>query len=206
MALVDMKKFNQETRKSGTDDNGCELAEITLMIVESKTTEQSSGLGKVIIGVVVLVSVCTVALVITGVTSLISLAERIHPVAGSVVFWAIVLAAAFFALYGAIETDKPDIQKLRLELDYPEVARQFRMIEQDTRPLLVCYEPKRELFERVRSAAQAGRTGDGAGIGACGAGGAIGSALLSRIGRILLRTHRLQAGAVDASRSRDHFP
>lgn len=55
-----------------------------------------------IIGVVVLLTVCVVALVITGMTSLISLADRIHPVAGNVVFWTIVLAAAGAALYFAI--------------------------------------------------------------------------------------------------------
>src|SRR5438309_8712472 len=65
-------------------------------------TVENSGARKIIIGVVVLLTVCVCALVITGLTSLISLAERIHPVAGSVVFWAIALAAAFFALYGAI--------------------------------------------------------------------------------------------------------
>ena len=57
---------------------------------------------KVIIGMVVLLTVCVVSLIIAGLTSLISLADRIHPVAGSVVFCAIVLATAFFALYGSI--------------------------------------------------------------------------------------------------------
>ena len=67
-----------------------------------KAPAESTGARKIIIGVVVLLTVCVVALVITGLTSLISLADRIHPVAGSVVFWAVVLTAAFFALYGAI--------------------------------------------------------------------------------------------------------
>jgi hypothetical protein len=69
---------------------------------ESNVADQSSGLRKIIIGVVVLSTVCVVALVITGVTSLISLADRIHPVAGAIVFWSVVLAAAFCALYAAI--------------------------------------------------------------------------------------------------------
>ncbi len=63
----------------------------------------------------------------------------------------------FQALYGAIDTDKRGIQKLRQEMDFPEVARQFRMIEQDTRPVLVCYAPKEELFAQIRDAAQSGR-------------------------------------------------
>src|SRR2546430_12367254 len=51
---------------------------------------------------VVLVTVCVVSLIVAGVTSLISLAERIHPVAGSVVFWTLILTAGFFALYCVI--------------------------------------------------------------------------------------------------------
>jgi hypothetical protein len=50
----------------------------------------------------VLVTVCLLSLVIAGVTSLISLAERIHPVAGTIVFWSVCLAAGFFALYCVI--------------------------------------------------------------------------------------------------------
>jgi len=62
----------------------------------------NAGLRRIIVGVVVLLTVCVVALVITGVTSLISLADRIHPVAGSVVFWVVVLTAAGFAFYATI--------------------------------------------------------------------------------------------------------
>jgi len=47
----------------------------------------------------VLITVCLLSLIIAGVTSLISLAERIHPVAGTIVFWGVCLAAGFFALY-----------------------------------------------------------------------------------------------------------
>lgn len=70
--------------------------------MNSDVSAQRSGLHKTIIGLVILLTVCVVAIVITGATSLISLADRIHPVAGSVVFWTIVLAAAFAALYGTI--------------------------------------------------------------------------------------------------------
>ena len=47
-------------------------------------------------------TVCLVSLIIAGVASLISLADRIHPIAGTIVFWAVCLAAGFFALYFAI--------------------------------------------------------------------------------------------------------
>ena len=48
------------------------------------------------------ITVCVISVVIAGLTSLISLADRIHPVAGSIVFWAVCLTAGFFALYCAI--------------------------------------------------------------------------------------------------------
>src|SRR6266498_398635 len=63
---------------------------------------ENSGVRKIIITLVVLTTVCVLSLIVGGVTSLISLADRIHPVAGSVVFWTIVLAAGFFAFYCVI--------------------------------------------------------------------------------------------------------
>ena len=48
------------------------------------------------------ITVCLLSLIIAGVTSLISLAERIHPIAGTIVFWSVCLAAGFFALYCVI--------------------------------------------------------------------------------------------------------
>jgi len=50
----------------------------------------------------VMLTVCVVSVIIAGVTSLVSLADRIHPVAGTIVFWAVCLAAGFFTLYCAI--------------------------------------------------------------------------------------------------------
>ena len=47
----------------------------------------------------VTVTVCLVSVIIAGFTSLILLADRIHPIAGTIVFWAVCLAAGFFALY-----------------------------------------------------------------------------------------------------------
>src|SRR6266540_1135413 len=63
---------------------------------------ENSGVRKIVITLVVLTTVCVLSLIVGGVTSLISLADRIHPVAGSVVFWTIVLAAGFFAFYCVI--------------------------------------------------------------------------------------------------------
>ncbi len=43
--------------------------------------------------------VSMLSLIVAGATSLISLAERIHPVAGTIAFWSICLAAGFCAVY-----------------------------------------------------------------------------------------------------------
>ena len=64
--------------------------------------EQNFSARKIVIALVVLMMVCLLSLIIAGVTSLISLAERIHPLAGSIVFWTLILAAGFFALYCVI--------------------------------------------------------------------------------------------------------
>jgi hypothetical protein len=60
---------------------------------------QNSSARKIIVVLAILITVCLLSLIIAGVTSLISLAERIHPVAGTIVFWSVCLAAGFFALY-----------------------------------------------------------------------------------------------------------
>src|SRR5437660_2564657 len=62
----------------------------------------SSGARRIIIPLVVLTTACVLSLIVAGVTSLISLADRIHPVAGTIVFWSFFLAAGFFALYCVI--------------------------------------------------------------------------------------------------------
>jgi CRISPR-associated endonuclease/helicase Cas3 len=43
----------------------------------------------------------------------------------------------FTLLFGAVETDRDDIQGLRAALDYEEVARVFRLIEDDGAPVVV---------------------------------------------------------------------
>jgi hypothetical protein len=67
--------------------------------VKTAPADQSFNARKIIVAVVVLVTVCVLSLIVAGVTSLISLAERIHPLAGSIVFWTLILAAGFFVLY-----------------------------------------------------------------------------------------------------------
>lgn len=64
--------------------------------------DQSFNMRKTIIAVVVLVTVCVVSVVVAGIASLISLADRIHPVAGNIAFWSVCLTAGFAALYCVI--------------------------------------------------------------------------------------------------------
>jgi hypothetical protein len=68
----------------------------------SAHADQNSGLRRIILALLALGVISMVSLIVAGATSLISLADRIHPVAGTVVFWAICLAAGFFALYCVI--------------------------------------------------------------------------------------------------------
>jgi len=63
---------------------------------------ENSKARRIVISLVVLVTVCLVSLIVTGVTSLILLADRISPVVGNVVFWSVCLAAALAALYSLI--------------------------------------------------------------------------------------------------------
>jgi len=72
------------------------------MAAKRAVAVQNSSARRVIIGLAVLMSVCVASLIIAGATSLISLADRIHPLAGTIVFWGICLAAGFLALYCVI--------------------------------------------------------------------------------------------------------
>ena len=60
---------------------------------------QNSGARKLTIFVAVLMTVCLASVIVAGVTSLILLADRMHPIVGTIVFWSVCLAAGFFALY-----------------------------------------------------------------------------------------------------------
>ena len=72
-------------------------------IVMSVTSEQQTFSARRIVFVVItLGAVSVLSLIVVGVASLISLADRIHPVAGTIVFWSVCLAAGFFTLYCVI--------------------------------------------------------------------------------------------------------
>src|SRR5215472_10859958 len=61
--------------------------------------DQNSSVRRIILVLLALGVVSMLSLIVAGATSLISLADRIHPVAAAIVFWSICLAAGFFALY-----------------------------------------------------------------------------------------------------------
>src|SRR5207248_5219497 len=63
----------------------------------------------------------------------------------------------FLRLYRNIETDSKKIQILRKAMDYPRVADVFRLIQEDAVAVLVCYQPKKALFEEIEAAASAGK-------------------------------------------------
>ncbi len=70
--------------------------------MSAHAADQNSGLRRIILVLLALGVVSMVSLIVAGATSLISLADRIHPVAGTVVFWGLCLAAGFLALYCVI--------------------------------------------------------------------------------------------------------
>lgn len=70
--------------------------------MNAQAVDQSSGLRKIIFVVLALGVVSMLSLIVAGATSLISLADRIHPVAGTIVFWGLCLTAGFLTLYCAI--------------------------------------------------------------------------------------------------------
>src|ERR1700744_2031921 len=74
--------------------------------MNSEYSTENSGIRKVIIGLLILLTVCVFAVVITGLMNLIALADRIHPIAGSIVCWLVVLSAALVAFYCAIAYSK----------------------------------------------------------------------------------------------------
>ena len=63
---------------------------------------ETQNSGRIVVILAVTITVCLVSVIIAGITSLISLADRIHPIVGTIVFWSVCLAAGFFALYYAI--------------------------------------------------------------------------------------------------------
>src|SRR5260370_28896135 len=67
--------------------------------MRAHAADQNAGLKKIILVLFALGVISMLSLIIAGATSLISFADRVHPVAGTVVFWGICLAAGFFALY-----------------------------------------------------------------------------------------------------------
>lgn len=68
----------------------------------------------------------------------------------------------FETLYGplgSIETDGKGIQALRSSLDFPQISAKFRMIADDTLPVLVRYAPEIKRYETVRSAIHSQKIG-----------------------------------------------
>lgn len=57
----------------------------------------------------------------------------------------------FQALYQVINTDKEEIQKYRAACDYPETAKRFKLIADDTQPVVIEYDDQaRELLRAIQ--------------------------------------------------------
>jgi Domain of unknown function (DUF697) len=70
--------------------------------MSAHAADQNLGLRRIVLVILALGMISMLSLVVAGATSLISLADRIHPVVGTVAFWGLCLAAGFLALYCAI--------------------------------------------------------------------------------------------------------
>src|SRR6266516_2150883 len=70
--------------------------------MSAHAADQNSALRRIILVLFALGVISMLSLIIAGAASLISFADRVHPVAGTVVFWGICFSAGFFALYCVI--------------------------------------------------------------------------------------------------------
>src|ERR1044071_6086926 len=70
--------------------------------MSTHAADQNSSLRRIILVLLALGVVSMLSLIVAGGTSLISLADRVHPVAATVVVWGLCLGAGFFALYCVI--------------------------------------------------------------------------------------------------------
>ena len=80
----------------------CRGCTVLVEAVKNVVAIQNTSSRKLIIALAALLTACLLSLMIAGLASLVSLADRIHPVAGTVVFWCVCLSAGFFALYCAV--------------------------------------------------------------------------------------------------------
>jgi hypothetical protein len=67
---------------------------------------QDSTVRKTALIVLSIALICLLSLIAAGFMSVVTLADRIHPVAGAFVFWGLLLGAGLFVLYGAIRYAK----------------------------------------------------------------------------------------------------
>jgi len=66
------------------------------------SSDATSSSRKIIVAVATVTTLCAASIVIAGLTSLVLLAERIHPIVGQFVLWSVCAALAFFVLYALI--------------------------------------------------------------------------------------------------------
>src|SRR5438128_8074173 len=67
-----------------------------------QTLDQTSSGRKIILTVAIVTTVCVLSIIVAGLTGLVSLAVRIHPMVGQFVFWSVCAALGFLVLYALI--------------------------------------------------------------------------------------------------------
>src|SRR5580704_11582304 len=103
--------------------------------MSAHAADQNSGLRRIVFVLFALGVVSMLSLIVAGVTSLISLADRIHPVAGTIVFWSVCVCAGFFALYCLLAYAKlpralvPPVHNSAPEYDAYLEAPRVRLVE-----------------------------------------------------------------------------
>ena len=97
----------------------------------------NSGARKIILVVAIVVTVCLLSLIVAGFTSLISLADRIHPIAGAIVFWSVCFAAGFFSLYCIVAYAKlPNALVPRKKIQARSTTHIYRLSAPDSQQIL----------------------------------------------------------------------
>ena len=91
--------------------------------------DQSSTGRKIIVALVLVTTLCVLSIIVAGLMSLVSLAERIHPVAGEFVFWSVCAALAFAVLYALVSYARmpaPLVPAAKDSADYEKYIQALR--------------------------------------------------------------------------------
>jgi Domain of unknown function (DUF697) len=95
--------------------------------MKNSSAPASSG-RKIIVTLIAVTTVCAVSIVAAGITSLVSLAERIHPILGQLVFWSVCAALGFLVLYALIAYARMPASLVPAAKDSPDYDKYLRAL------------------------------------------------------------------------------